>query len=71
MPASFTLTTLAWGVTTTPVPYLVGHDQALGIENRVPGRGREPLPSTGGVIAAGLDDIDRYLTLEAPCLGNA
>jgi glutamine synthetase len=43
----------------------------LRLENRVPGRRRQPLPRGRGMIAAGLDGIERELELEPAFGGNA
>ncbi|WP_346301580.1 glutamine synthetase family protein [Halomonas sp. BM-2019] len=71
--SSFAPTRIAWGRDNrTCALRLVGHQApALRIENRVPGGDVNPYLALAAMIAAGLDGIERELTLEAPCQGNA
>lgn len=50
---------------------LVGHGTSLRIENRLPGADVNPYLAVAGLIAAGLDGIDRELPLEPAFEGNA
>lgn len=69
---SFAPTGIAWGRDNrTCALRLVGHGGSLRIENRVPGGDVNPYLALAGMIAAGLNGIDRKLPLEEPCAGNA
>ena len=50
---------------------LVGHGPSLRLENRVPGGDVNPYLAVAGIIAAGLDGIERNLPLEPEFVGNA
>lgn len=50
---------------------LVGHGQSLRLENRVPGGDVNPYLAVAGMVAAGLDGIQKNLALEAEFIGNA
>ncbi|MFE7564430.1 glutamine synthetase family protein [Kitasatospora sp. NPDC057500] len=71
-PGSFAPTAVAWGRDNRTCAYrVVGHGAGLRMENRVPGGDVNPYLAVAGMIAAGLDGIQRKLELPAPCLGNA
>ena len=72
VPGSFAPTAIAWGRDNrTCALRLVGHGQSLRLENRVPGGDVNPYLAVAGIIAAGLDGIDRKLKLEDAFVGNA
>ena len=69
---SFAPTTVAWGRDNRTCSLrVVGHGHSLRVENRVPGGDVNPYLAVAGMIAAGLDGIDRELPLEAEFQGNA
>ena len=69
---SFAPTAIKWGRDNrTCAIRLVGHDPSLRLENRVPGGDVNPYLAVAGIIAAGLDGIERGLTLEPEFTGNA
>src|SRR6478735_5461296 len=69
---SFAPTAIKWGYDNRTCAFrLVGHGLGLRLENRVPGGDVNPYLAVAGIIAAGLDGIDRGLTLEPPFEGNA
>src|SRR6478735_392438 len=69
---SFAPTAIKWGHDNRTCAFrLVGHGLGLRLENRVPGGDVNPYLAVAGIIAAGLDGIDRGLTLEPPFEGNA
>jgi glutamine synthetase len=69
---SFAPTAVAWGRDNrTCAMRVVGHGSGLRVENRVPGGDVNPYLAVAGMIAAGLDGIDRELPLEAEFRGNA
>jgi glutamine synthetase len=69
---SFAPTAIKWGRDNrTCALRLVGHGPSLRLENRVPGGDVNPYLATAGIIAAGLDGIDRGLDLEPAFEGNA
>ena len=69
---SFAPTAVRWGVDNrTCALRLVGHDQSLRAENRVPGGDVNPYLAVAGMIAAGLAGIDSELPLEDAFNGNA
>jgi glutamine synthetase len=71
-PGTFAPTAIKWGRDNrTCALRLVGHGHGLRLENRVPGGDVNPYLAVAGMIAAGLDGIDRGLTLEEPFEGNA
>jgi glutamine synthetase len=49
----------------------VGRGPSLRIENRVPGGDINPYLAVAGLVAAGIDGIERSLTLGEPLGGNA
>jgi glutamine synthetase len=72
VPGSFAPTTVAWGRDNrTCAIRLVGHGPSLRMENRVPGGDINPYLAVAGLVAAGIDGIERGLTLEDPLAGNA
>lgn len=72
VPGSFAPTAVRWGVDNrTCALRLVGHGHGLRVENRVPGGDVNPYLAIAGMIAAGLDGIDRELPLEPAFTGNA
>lgn len=69
---SFAPTAVAWGRDNrTCALRVVGHGPALRLENRLPGADVNPYLVLAAMIAAGLDGVDRGLTLGEPCTGNA
>ena len=69
---SFAPTAAAWGRDNRTCGFrLVGHGQSLRLENRVPGGDVNPYLAVAGMIAAGLDGIDRGLELGPIETGNA
>lgn len=69
---SFAPTALRWGRDNrTCALRLVGHDDTLRIENRVPGGDVNPYLALTAMIAAGLHGIDKKLPLEDAYAGNA
>jgi glutamine synthetase len=69
---SFAPTAVKWGRDNRTCAFrLVGHGPSLRLECRVPGGDVNPYLAVAGLIAAGLDGIDRGLPLEAPYAGNA
>ena len=69
---SFAPTTVAWGRDNRTCSLrVVGHGHGLRVENRVPGGDVNPYLAVAGMIAAGLDGIDRELPLEPEFQGNA
>jgi glutamine synthetase len=69
---SFAPTTLVWGTDNRTCAFrVVGHGQALRVENRMPGADVNPYLAFAAMIAAGLDGIDRGLELEPRYEGNA
>ena len=72
VPGSFAPTAIRWGRDNrTCALRLVGHDQSLRLENRVPGGDVNPYLAVSAIIAAGLDGIKNKLQLEPPYAGNA
>ncbi|MGW7353635.1 glutamine synthetase family protein [Streptomyces sp. NPDC054784] len=71
-PGSFAPTAAAWGPDNrTCALRVVGHGKGHRFENRVPGGDVNPYLAVAGMIAAGLDGVDRELELPAACTGNA
>ncbi|HLX50601.1 MAG TPA: glutamine synthetase family protein [Streptosporangiaceae bacterium] len=71
-PGSFAPTAVRWGVDNrTCALRLVGHGLGLRVENRAPGGDVNPYLAVAAMIAAGLDGIDRQLSLEPAFTGNA
>ena len=69
---SFAPTSVAWGRDNrTCALRVVGHGESLRVENRVPGGDVNPYLAVAGMIAAGLDGIERGLSLEAEFRGDA
>ncbi|MCE5288943.1 MAG: glutamine synthetase family protein [Nocardiaceae bacterium] len=69
---SFAPTAVAWGVDNRTCAFrVVGHGDALRVENRVPGGDVNPYLAVATMIAAGLHGIENGLTLEDETLGNA
>jgi glutamine synthetase len=69
---SFAPTAVRWGVDNRSCALrLVGHGPGLRVENRAPGGDVNPYLALAGMIAAGLDGIDRQLPLEPAFEGNA
>jgi len=69
---SFAPTAVRWGRDNrTCALRLVGHGPSLRVENRVPGGDVNPYLAIAGMVAAGLDGIDRELPLEDAYQGNA
>jgi len=69
---SFAPTAIKWGHDNrTCALRLVGHGHGLRLENRVPGGDVNPYLAVAGMVAAGLDGINRRLELEPPFEGNA
>ncbi len=72
VPGSFAPTAIRWGRDNrTCAMRLVGHDQSLRLENRVPGGDVNPYLAVAGMVAAGLHGIQENLPLEAEFIGNA
>ena len=69
---SFAPTAVAWGNDNRTCSLrVVGHGQALRVENRLPGADVNPYLALAAMIAAGLHGIDTELELEPPLEGNA
>jgi glutamine synthetase len=72
VPGSFAPTAIRWGRDNrTCALRLVGHEQGLRLENRVPGGDVNPYLAVAGIVAAGLDGIKKKMTLEPIFEGNA
>jgi glutamine synthetase len=72
VPGSFAPTAIRWGRDNRTCAFrLVGHGGALRLENRIPGGDVNPYLAVAGMIAAGLDGIERNLDLEPAFQGNA
>ncbi len=72
VPGSFAPTAIRWGRDNRTCAFrLVGHGQSLRLENRVPGGDVNPYLAVAGMVAAGLDGIQRQLPLEEVFVGNA
>jgi len=72
VPGSFAPTAIRWGRDNRTCAFrLVGHGPSLRLENRVPGGDVNPYLAVAGMIAAGLDGIERKLPLEPEFTGNA
>ncbi len=71
-PGSFAPTALRWGRDNrTCAVRLVGHDQSLRAEHRLPGGDVNPYLAIAGLIAGALHGIDNELELEPAFTGNA
>ena len=69
---SFAPTAVAWGNDNRTCSLrVVGHGEALRVENRLPGADVNPYQALSAMIAAGLHGIDAELPLEPPLEGNA
>jgi glutamine synthetase len=69
---SFAPTALAWGLDNrTCALRVIGHGTSLRVENRLPGGDVNPYLALAGMIAAGLDGIERSLPLPPAFAGNA
>ena len=69
---SFAPTAVAWGNDNRTCSLrVVGHGEALRVENRLPGADVNPYLALSAMIAAGLHGIDAELPLEPPLEGNA
>ncbi len=69
---SFAPTAIRWGRDNRTCSFrLVGHGPSLRIENRIPGGDVNPYLAVAGMVAAGLDGINRKLKLEDAFVGNA
>ena len=72
VPGSFAPTAIRWGRDNrTCALRLVGHGAGLRLENRVPGGDVNPYMAVAGIIAAGLDGINKKMKLEPAFQGNA
>ncbi|MQA07194.1 MAG: glutamine synthetase [Pseudonocardiaceae bacterium] len=72
VPGSFAPTTVAWGQDNrTCALRVVGHDESLRVENRLPGGDVNPYLAVAALIAAGLHGLERELPLEPELAGNA
>mgnify|MGYP006271338193 CR=1 FL=1 len=71
-PGSFAPTAIKWGRDNRTCSYrLVGHGPSLRVENRVPGGDVNPYIAVAGMIAAGIDGIEKKMALEPRFDGNA
>jgi glutamine synthetase len=69
---SFAPTAVAWGNDNrTCSMRVVGHGEALRLENRLPGADVNPYLALAAMVAAGLHGVDSKLELEPPVEGNA
>ncbi len=72
VPGSFAPTAIRWGRDNrTCALRLVGYGAGLRLENRVPGGDVNPYMAVAGIIAAGLDGINKKMKLEPAFQGNA
>jgi glutamine synthetase len=72
VPGSFAPTAVAWGKDNrTCSMRVVGHGEALRVENRLPGADVNPYLALAAMIASGLHGIDSELPLEPAFEGNA
>jgi len=72
VPGSFAPTAVAWGHDNrTCSMRVVGHGEALRVENRLPGADVNPYLALAAMIAAGLHGVDNELQLEPAFEGNA
>ncbi|SBT37859.1 glutamine synthetase family protein [Micromonospora narathiwatensis] len=71
-PGSFAPTALRWGTDNrTCALRLVGHGPGLRVENRAPGADVNPYLAIAALAAGAVHGIERELTLEEECTGNA
>jgi glutamine synthetase len=69
---SFAPTAIAWGRDNRTCSLrVVGHGEALRVENRLPGADVNPYLALSAMIAAGLHGVERELELEPAFEGNA
>ncbi|MFM1916870.1 MAG: hypothetical protein RJB01_385 [Actinomycetota bacterium] len=69
---SFAPTALRWGRDNRTCSFrLVGHGHSLRLENRIPGGDVNPYLAVAGMIAAGIDGIEKKMPLEPAFVGNA
>jgi glutamine synthetase len=69
---SFAPTAIKWGRDNRTCSFrLVGHGTGLRLENRVPGGDVNPYLAVAGMVASGLDGVQRGLELEPAFAGNA
>jgi glutamine synthetase len=69
---SFAPTALAWGLDNrTCAVRVVGHDDNIRMECRVPGGDVNPYLAVAALVAGGLHGIERALLPPEPCRGNA
>ena len=69
---SFAPTAIKWGRDNRTCAFrLVGHGPGLRLENRVPGGDVNPYLAVAGMVASGIDGIERGLELEPAFGGNA
>jgi len=69
---SFAPTAIRWGRDNRTCAFrLVGHGPSLRLENRIPGGDVNPYLAIAGIMAAGLDGINKKLALEPAFEGNA
>ncbi|HET6503330.1 MAG TPA: glutamine synthetase family protein [Amycolatopsis sp.] len=72
VPGSFAPTAVAWGADNrTCALRVVGHDDSLRVENRVPGGDVNPYLAVAALVASGLYGIENELSLEPEHAGNA
>jgi glutamine synthetase len=72
VPGSFAPTAIAWGRDNRTCSLrVVGHDEGLRVENRLPGADVNPYLALSAMIAAGLHGIERELPLEPVFEGDA
>jgi len=72
VPGSFAPTAIKWGRDNRTCSFrLVGHGAGLRLENRLPGGDVNPYLAVAGMVASGLDGIERGLELEPAFAGNA
>jgi glutamine synthetase len=72
VPGAFAPTAVAWGRDNRTCSLrVVGHGQALRLENRLPGADVNPYLAIAAMIASGLHGIERGLELEPAFDGNA
>jgi glutamine synthetase len=72
VPGSFAPTSVAWGRDNrTCAIRLVGHGHSLRFENRVPGGDINPYLAIAAMVAAGIDGVEKGMTLEPELTGNA
>jgi glutamine synthetase len=71
-PETFAPTAVRWGRDNrTCAIRVVGHEESLRMEHRVPGADVNPYLAVAALVASGLHGIERSLPLEPPCPGNA